>query len=155
MLDYNKLLVLAGKSPSVVKHLHPHLLGHGFSHKHDVSHHTTRYVKRGFYDGDFPNAHQSKKTTHTHTFHGNAEHKKSIHKHLKDYGFSHHNRSFKDRKTGTKHTYDTYNKGAHWVQIHHKNNKTDNDKIKVTHIHETSKPDHAFERSGRGHGQII
>jgi len=116
-------------------------------------------VKRGFYDGDYPNAHQSLKTEHTHNFAAedtDKKHFKDTHKHLTGLGFTHNHHKYKSSRGGIK-DYHTYSKGSHYITLEHlpmtKGSKKK--KLTVKHKYETSKPDTDFERSGRGIGQII
>lgn len=107
---------------------------------------TTRYVShRGIPDGDFPNAHQS---IHTRTVtewwrprSGDAEVAALI-KALEAAGLS-------GQYSKYSKAWD-YVRGSHWVRARFVRNT-----LVVTHQSETAAPDLAFERSGRGIGQII
>jgi hypothetical protein len=138
--------IAAAKAPPIQPAIHSYLTGQGFTHKvEEPVHSTTRYVKKGFYDGDFPNAHQSKVTETTHTYTApdkDLSKHEAAHKHLK-----------KMLGTGTRYKdgkLSHHLKGSHWVVIQSKGGKTT-----VSHTIRSTKPDHEFERSGRGRGQVI
>lgn len=152
--DENRGAVALGEAgsrgPRMADVVHPWLKERGFDHTTNTEHETSRYVKRGFYDGDYPNAHQSKVTTVTHWFRAkdpDGAHFHALHSHLKKSGVG---VTKKIRVERLK--MDNYSgvKGNHTFNVTHKNGKTT-----VSHSIRSTKPDVEFERSGRGRGQII
>jgi hypothetical protein len=110
---------------------------------------TKRYVKRGFYDGDHPNAHQSIETRKEHTYEGQLKSEKdvhvahkAIHDHLVKAGF-------------TSHRLKGLLPRAYWKNNHSVFIKTKGKILRAYHVSKTTKPDLDYERSGRGRGQLI
>lgn len=147
-----RIAVLAAKKPaaktkkaaSVAKSLHAHLVAGGFTKDgQSEDNEVGRYVKRGFYDGDYPNAHQTL-IRHTHHNFSAADKDKakfdSAVAYAKTLGFNGYTH---------KNTHVAY-KNNHTVSVANKGGKT-----MVMHTVTTNKPDLAFERSGKGRGQII
>lgn len=131
----------------------------------ETTEHTDRYVKRGFYDGDFPNAHQSIKTTKSKSFEykekltdaGASVLAEKLTGDLKKLGFrSYYSKfmSWPDRG-GRRFSWKAYKGKSSIALIWHTTKKGNVPKFSVSMSTERSRPDTVFERSGRGIGQII
>lgn len=125
--------------------IYDHLQSKGFKHEGtECKDSVRRYVKHGFYDGDFPNAHQ----TNVHEEH----HKYKVHdpKKKRRKEFAKHLEGSKFRYAKHSKGTDMFNRGAQRIIMRHIGNY-----LHVNHYIETTKPDREFEASGRGIGQII
>jgi hypothetical protein len=130
--------------------LNSYLEGRGFTGESTTENEVRRYVKKGFYDGDYPNAHQSVATINHHKYEKSdpkQEEREELRSHLTSLGYKH---TIYPPHKWRKSEQDNYSKGKHFVAASY-----DKKKFIVSHSHETTKPDLEFERSGRGHGQII
>lgn len=132
----------------------PFLLGLGFEQtKETISEHTERYIQRSrLYDGDFPNAHQTIKTTtdtHFRLDRCTLEQRLQIVELMEGLGLLTHTYSVKGGLQAT-----AGRNASHWaVMTHTRGAAARTVLIELQTV--TSRPDTAFERSGLGHGQII
>lgn len=153
MQSFKQFLAEEKKNRSDAGALHAHLKASGFSHdKSSVEDSHRRYIKRGFRDGDFPNAHRTKVHTEGHVFSKEdveGAHHKALHKHLVSSGFKHSktHTSYSGLAKGKlkkKINRHSYTKGKNHVVAH-----TYKGILHVHHTFESTKPDHDYFVAGQ------
>lgn len=122
----------------------------------------SRYVKRGFYDGDYPNAHYSIKTEKSVTFEDKINATRAgfdlVCDAFKKQGYRTYMRKpwTTTAAHGTKLFTFTLYKGKTIVNVTLKLTKTGSRSLLTVHATtESSQPDREYDRSGQGRGQII
>lgn len=149
MKTFKQFLTESGKARSDKDVLHTHLNSIGFKHdKAHVEDSHRRYIMKGFYDGNHPNAHRTQVHTEKHKFSikdDSKEHHKALHAHLKSLGYKHssykssYNPTTRHKLIKRKVEHHVFRKGKNRVAVHHWEGVTT-----VDHDHESTKPDHSY-----------